>query len=263
MSDFIIEQMPVGVIGLGSLGSKLMTQIAASGQKVVGFDRGLSSPGVDWGETWRPMLIQTVDRRKVKFGESKQVRFDSGGMSAILERCGIVHFALPSLSLPQLPEVPAGRLVVLHDSVMSTSRAELAVRKASGFNDFGSFVIAHCKMNVHGRVAVSTEFGDHTVATQHFESIGLSPKDCIVTDEDRRMARTQGLLALMIRSGIAGELNELFESGDLTPSAERLRVPVNDQEAIWTDPTVDSIMGNPQMQLMLEEWQGMLLNQSW
>jgi hypothetical protein len=207
---------PIGILGLGSLGSRIAIQIASAGFDVIAFDRDKKA----------------FENPKIHVAQSE---------SEVLENCSVVHWAIPSKSLNSLSHNLGGTVVILHDSVMNNSR--LAVDERT---DSDSFAIAHCLMNKVRRVFVASD-GSHSEAImRHFESIGLSPKLTTVRDHDILMAHSQGLLATIIKSGLRNELDRASIEGDLTPSGEELHRLLMNPELDWTPRTLESILANPE-----------------
>lgn len=237
----------VGVIGLGDLGKRLVAQLLCSNYEVVAFDPTLM-------ELEDIALSQGVDPA-VNMSGSSSNQFRLVGINQMINTCKIVHWAVPSAKLSELPPVPQNCIVVLHDSVMTNSREAVMQR-----NDRDQFVIAHCLMNDSRRVFVDTEFGDNAAVMKHFEATGLSPKRTTVKAHDVLMARTQGVFALLIELGIREELDTGFAAGDLTPSAIELRSAVINREANWTARTLQSILGNPELKPFVNEISGILAN---
>lgn len=223
----------IGVIGFGNLGARLTAQILLSGHKVIVFDSNIEA-----GK--RNVSDKAVDPAVTTNGLDRPLVEESA--LAILKYCNIVHWAVQSAKLNELPPVPSNCVVILHDSVMANSAMALSQRE-----DKGRFVVAHCLMNDARRVLVSSEFGNRQMAGEHFVNIGLAPKFITVEQHDTLMARTQGVFALVIELGIREELDRGFAAGDLTPSAMELREAVVNREANWTKPTPQSILRNPEL----------------
>lgn len=234
------KHAPVGVIGLGDLGKKLAAQVLAAGQEVRAFDPVESNRD---SALFTRAVDPTLD--VTRFDDAP---FHVAEVGEILKTCKLVHWAVPSRQLVQLPDVPADCTVILHDSVMANSAVALAQRP-----DAAQIVVAHCLMNEAGRVLVATEFGDHAEATRHFEDIGLSPRPTSVKAHDTLMTRTQGIFALLIELGLKEELDKAFAAGNLTPSALELRAALTHREARWTQQTLDSILGNPELAPFVDE----------
>lgn len=243
MSNNVTRQ-PVGVIGLGDLGRRLATQIIANGTEILAFNR--TARTLDFSLAVDPELITAdIDHSKLILTE----------LQSILQHCSVVHWAIASAELDVLPTVPRTCTVILHDSVMSNSLHALDKRP-----DSGQFVIAHCIMNDRKRVFVSKDRGDFATIMQHFQAIGLAPKETTTKEHDALMARTQGIFALLIELGLRKELDRGFSNGDLTPSAIELRSAVINREANWTPQTLQSILSNPHLAPFVREMFDLLQN---
>ena len=238
-----LENRPVGIIGLGDLGGRLSTQILLSGYRVLAFD---ANPSVEYV----PRIAVDPELDTSTLDEQS---FSITSMADILHACGIVHWAVASSQLENLPPVPKDCSVVLHDSVMNNSAIALNKRPEKD-----QFAIAHCLMNDVKRVLVSTDYGNYKCVSQHLSNIGLEPKDTTVSEHDRLMARSQGVFALLIELGIREELDKDFADGNLTPSALELRAAVVNREANWTKQTIDSILGNPKLLPFIDEMSNLL-----
>ena len=238
-----LENSPVGIIGLGNLGSSLATQELLSGNRVLAFD-------IDPSISYLPSLAVDSEQNIAALDEQA---LSMASTADILRACGIVHWAVASSHLVNLPPVPKDCTVVLHDSVMNNSSIALKDRPEKG-----QFVIAHCLMNDVKRVLVSTDFGDYRSVSLHLSDIGLNPKNTTVGEHDNVMARSQGVFALLIELGIRQELDKDFADGNLTPSALELRAAVVNREANWTKQTIDSILGNPKLLPFVKEMAGLL-----
>lgn len=211
----------IGIIGLGSLGSRLSTQIANAGFNVIAFDS---------------------DKTKSVAGV-KVV----GSQAEVLESCSIVHWAIPS----KLLNIPTSDLqnviIVLHDSVMNNSKEALAERR-----DSEKFAVVHLLMNSAKRVFVASDAPHSQDIMQHLEAVGLNPKLATVREHDALMAHTQGILALLIKLGLKEELNKASLNGDLTPSADELHRTMISPELDWTTNTLNSILANPELKQVVK-----------
>jgi prephenate dehydrogenase len=240
-----LENRPVGIIGLGDLGGRLAAQEILGGNSVLAFD---ANPGIEWP----PRMAVDPELSAATLDKSALKRIN---VADILRACGIVHWAVASSQLVNLPLVPKDCTVVLHDSVMNNSDVALNNR-----SEKDQFVIAHCLMNDAKRVLVATDIGDHKRVTEHLSSIGLAPKDTTVHEHDSMMARSQGIFALLIELGIREELDKSFIDGNLTPSATELRAAVINREANWTPQTIRSILGNPKLLPFVKKMANLLID---
>ncbi|MFY9228112.1 MAG: NAD(P)-binding domain-containing protein [Candidatus Microsaccharimonas sp.] len=213
----------IGIIGLGSLGSRLATQIASAGCNVIAFDS---------------------DRTKSVEREGITV---VGSQAEVLQSCSIVHWAIPS----KLLNIPSSDLqdviIVLHDSVMNNSKEALARR-----SDSEKFAVVHLLMNSAKRVFVASDASHSQDMMQHLEAVGLSPKLATIKDHDLLMAHTQGILALLIKLGLKDKLDQASMNGDLTPSADELHRTMVSPELDWTTNTLNSILVNPELKQVVK-----------
>lgn len=215
---------PVGILGLGDLGSQLATQIAHAGFDIIALDRNNN---------------KTIEDPKVRIAQSE---------AEVLEHCLIVHWAIPSRLLSNLNDTSENATVILHDSVMNNSLLALNER-----NDGNNFAIAHCLMNDAKRVFIASNGSHSEGAMLHFESIGLSPKLVTIRDHDALMARSQGILASLIKLGLRNELDLASQNGDLTPSADELHRVLMNRELNWTPSTFESILANPELRRVAKD----------
>lgn len=213
---------PIGILGLGDLGSQLAVQIKSSGFEVIAFDSD-----------------KTKSATGIRIAENEK---------EVLESCSIVHWAIPSKSLDSLRGDPQDVTVVLHDSVMNNSQQALSKR-----SDSARFVIAHCLMNEAKRVFIAFDGSHSTAIMQHFETIGLNPKLISVKDHDVLMAHSQGILASLIELGLRSELDRASLRGDLTPSADELHRVLMNRELNWTPNTLESILANPALRQIAKD----------
>lgn len=218
---------PIGIIGLGDLGSQLACQIMEAGLKVITFD---------------------VDASKVVDGvESART------LNQVIESCSIVHWAIPSKLLAHLPESVHSTVVILHDSVMSHSKNAIAQR-----GDRSRFAIAHFLKNERKRVLIANDAFHDDEVIDHFKVIGCSPKMTTVKDHDTLAARSQGVIAALLELGLRSELGEASKSGNLTKSGEELHRMLAERELHLTQNTLDSVLSNPELRRVSAELQGVL-----
>jgi hypothetical protein len=209
----------IGVIGSsGDLGSQLVDMIRSDGSYV--------------------MLSDVADVR-------------SYSTSELLGKCGIVHLCAPLHALTDIEPPSNDTLVVLHDSVMNISR---------NFNNDvldGRGSIVHMLMNQQNRVIVESGTPHQERLVKHLASIGLSPALMLVQEHDLLMARSQAPLALL-HEVLLKDLTEYAESGMLTPSGLVLMQTLRDRAITWTPTTIQSLLHNPQLQVLLDEMQSKL-----
>jgi len=228
----------VGLVGLGSLGSRLAAQIVQAGFGVVAFDGDASKCELHLTKAVDSHVAITPDM-------GRQVRI-ARSAAEVFEACAVVHWAAPSASLNSLNDVHEV-IVVLHDSVMHESRIALGAR-----DDAAQFAIAHCLMNDARRVFVASDQANSGMAARHFESIGLAPKLITMQQHDRAMAQSQGVLAQLLASGLAEDLGAAHRTGDLTPSGRELYELLLQRKAKWTHDTIKSILANPELKQILK-----------
>lgn len=207
---------PIGIIGLGDLGSQLARQIIHAGFRVVAFD---------------------VDQGKEVEGV---INFKSA--NEVLESCSLVHWAIPSKQLNQLPDIFGSTIVVLHDSVMAHSKHAIKPR-----SDGERFAIAHFLKNEMKRVLIARDAIHTDEILEHFKTIGFNPKITTVKDHDTLAARSQGVMAALLELGLRTELDEASKSGDLTKSGEELHRVLVERELNLTQNTLDSVLSNPEL----------------
>lgn len=242
------DNIPIGVFGFGDLGRRMVAQLLLTNNKVIVFDPMFNIPTME--------LKQAIDPSLDGLGSDHMPTMATSPHD-ILQKCSLLHWCVPSEALNELPPLPPGCTVVLHDSVMTNSLEAIRLR-----DEIEQFVLAHCLMNDTKRVFVSTEYGSYEMIQSHFIKIGLSPKPTNIVDHDTLMARTQGVFALLIELGIRKELDAAFDSGDLTPSAIELHAAVINREANWTKQTLQSILSNPELQPFINEMGDILAKSS-
>ena len=218
---------PIGIVGLGDLGTQLAGQIMGAGLKVVAFDLD-------------------VDIR-VEGAENART------LEQVVGSCSVVHWAIPSKLLAHLPESARGTVVILHDSVMSHSKDAITAR-----SDSGRFAIAHFLKNERKRVLVARDALHDDEIIEHFKTIGFSPKLTTVKDHDSLAARSQGVIAALLALGLRSELAEASKSGDLTKSGEELHRMLAEREVHLTQNTLDSVLSNPELRRVSTELRGVL-----
>lgn len=209
---------PIGIIGIGDLGSQLATQLLESGRNVLIFD-------ID--------STRTIEDINTRIAIS---------LAEVLEECALVHWCVPSKALPIEDEPVENVTIILHDSVMHNSIEAIQSR-----SDRHLFAIVHCLMNEQKRIFVAHDAPNSGPIMQHLEDIGLSPKLISTKEHDVLMAHSQGILATFIKMGLRSELDEASRAGDLTPSANELHSVLMNRELNWTPSTLESILANPEL----------------
>lgn len=206
----------IGIIGVnGDLGAQLKDRLLAAGFAVLGFSRSDTVTSLD----------------------------------QLAQECSIIHVCAPVSSLMDLPKTNA--VVVLHDSVMNTSRQASADRR------HGQAAIVHMLMNDHQTVVVASDTPHHDQITAHFAQAGYTPKTMTIDEHDYMIARSQAPLALLCKT-VLPYLYEKADQGLLTPSGQLLADTLRSRELAWTDATIRSILNNPQLSTLINEMQDTL-----
>ena len=164
----------------------------------------------------------------------------------IVKGCEIIHICAPVEAARYL--LPTNAIVVLHDSVMHTSR------QASERYLHGHAAIVHMLMNDSNTVVIASNAPHHDVVGRHFTSVGLTPRSMTVEDHDYMIARSQAPLALLCKT-LLPYLYKQADRGLLTPSGQLLVNTLRSRELAWTDATVHSILQNPQLQSLINDLQ--------
>lgn len=174
---------------------------------------------------------------------------DRSGLTDLTTRSDIIHVCAPVDSISKLP--PTSAIVVLHDSVMNTSR------QASDRWLGGGAAIVHMLMNDQQTVVVASDSQRADAITQHFSDTGYSTVPMTVDEHDQLMAHSQAPLALLCRT-LLPMLYEHENRGLLTPSGQLLADTLRSREAAWTDATIQSILSNPQLRQLMDDMQDTL-----
>lgn len=168
-------------------------------------------------------------------------------LSDFIQQCDIVHICAPVEVLKNVVHT-GNTVVVLHDSVMHTSR------QASEAYLNGKGAIIHMLMNDHSSVIVARDAPHHDLLQQHLRNIGLSPFSMTIKEHDYMAARSQAPLALLCKT-LLPYLYEKADQGLLTPSGQLLADTLRSRELAWTDATVKSILKNPELQTLVTDMQ--------
>jgi len=119
-----------------------------------------------------------------------------------LSDCEIIHVCAPleNFTLP-----PVRGLMILHDSVMDTSRR---------FNDQldQKAAVVHLLMNSAQRAVVAGDQPNAKAAASHLQQLGFNPISMPVDEHDRIIARSQAPLALLC-DALLPELFQLDKEG--------------------------------------------------
>jgi prephenate dehydrogenase len=203
----------VGIIGItGDLGSQLAQVLTDRGFTVIGCSLSRAN-GLSVGE--------------------------------VLEQADIVHVCAP-LSVMEGVSVTDDTLIVLHDSVMSSS-----LRTHTGQLE-GRAAIVHMLMNASCSVVVAEESAQLDRTKQHLEVLGYQAHVMSVIEHDQLMARSQAPLAILCQV-LLPYLFEQQDKGLLTPSGELLVSTLHSRQLAWTDETIRSILSNPELKVLLRE----------
>jgi hypothetical protein len=204
-------QQTIGIIGAsGDLGSQLLARMTERGVAVMPYSR--------------------------KDGPERLVE--------LAVACHIIHVCAPVEAIEHLPATSA--IVVLHDSVMSTSR------RASHAKLNDEAAIVHMLMNEADTVVIAQDTPHHDMAEQHFTNLGYTTKSMTIDDHDYLMARSQAPFALLCAT-LLPFLYEQADQGLLTPSGQLLADTLRARELAWTDATIHSILQNPQLSELMND----------
>lgn len=204
-------QHTIGIIGAsGDLGSQLLARIKEHGVAVMPYSR--------------------------KDGPERLLE--------LAETCTIIHVCAPVAAIEHLP--PTKAIIVLHDSVMNTSRqANVTLLQNSA-------AIVHMLMNERQTVVVAADAPHHDAMTEHFTQLGYVTRSMNVDEHDYLIARSQAPLALLCKT-LLPYLYEQADQGFLTPSGQLLADTLRSRELAWTDATIRSILSNPQLKQLVDD----------
>lgn len=217
----------VGIVGAGDLGSQLVVQVGSAMPNIHVFDPNVGNinaeiKGVDGVTRQTSMLTEPVWHNTV---------------GSLIDATTIVHWCAPLTALNQV-EFKSEQTLVLHDSVMSHSRAAKELIHKPKVN------IAHLLMNRHARVVISTDSDDPRATGVHMKAIGLNPRFMSTDEHDVVMAKSQAPMAIL-HELFGDDLAALSEAGLLTPSGDDLAKALQDRAARWTRTTLDTLLTNP------------------
>ena len=226
-------QTPIGIVGLGDLGTQLAKQMLAANQAIIVFDKN---------QTRVQQFITSLsanERARTTLATSTK---------AITKQASFIHFAIPSqlINFKVFSLGGAEQIFVLHDSVMGNS---LPIARQHAPQQ--QIQIAHWLMNKHNTVLVARDTSPPPELLTHFQKIGLAPQLIAVKKHDDAMAISQGLAAHIISSGVLNQLNKLHQDNLLTPSGQEFRAFLKNRESQWTETTISSLITNPQLQRLL------------
>lgn len=222
----------IGIVGLGDLGGRLAAQVLSTGSDVLTYETATPleppsavDPALDiTGFTW-PTQAKDLDE--------------------LLDKCNIVHWCAPLEAL-KLTIIPAGKILVLHNSVMHGSvQAKQPIE--------GDVQIVHCLMNQSATVVVAEDSGNTLDICGHLKDLGLRVVTMTSDEHDALMAQSQGIFALLINHGLRSRLKSWHNQGLLTSSAEELLKAIEHRESQWTGATIKAILSNPSLKIFAEE----------
>ena len=213
------SNVSVGVVGAqGDLGSQLVLLFKKHGVSTIEYARRLHN-----GET----IQSTIDK------------------------CHIVHICAPLSALDEITSIPKDTIIVLHDSVMSSSRI------ANEQKLDGQAAIVHMLMNDQSTVVIAQDAPHQQAIAAHMQSIGLTPKFALIDEHDLLMAKSQAPLALLTQT-LLPYLYEQRDAGMLTPSGQLLVETLHSRVLAWTPETIHSILRNPQLEFLVDDMQSII-----
>ena len=213
------SNVSVGVVGAqGDLGSQLVLLLKKHGVSTIEYARRLHN-----GET----IQSTIDK------------------------CYIVHICAPLSALDEITSIPKDTIIVLHDSVMSSSRT------ANEQKLDGQAAIVHMLMNDQSTVVIAQDAPHQQAIAAHMQSIGLTPKFALIDEHDLLMAKSQAPLALLTQT-LLPYLYEQRDAGMLTPSGQLLVETLHSRVLAWTPETIHSILRNPQLEFLVDDMQSII-----
>jgi hypothetical protein len=209
----------IGVVGSeGDLGSQLVTRLELANFSVLKADLKLAAP----------------------------LKLDK-----FAQQASIVHICAPLSVLEHQGSLPDDIVVILHDSVMSSSKI------ASDKYLYRRGSVVHMLMNSHKTVVIDQDTPHFDEVKHHFDSLGFNTVAMTIKDHDRLMAESQAPLALLVEA-IHQPLREYREKGLLTPSGELLAKTLDTRSVAWTPETIRSILRNPELANLLDDIQSKL-----
>lgn len=173
---------------------------------------------------------------------------NSKTIQSTIDECKIVHVCAPLAVLSEVKSLPDDTTIVLHDSVMSSSRT------ASHKLLSGKAAIIHMLMNDQKMVVVAEDAPHSEDVAQHMKATGMNVTFMFVDQHDRLMSRSQAPFALLCQV-LLPYLYEQRDAGMLTPSGQLLVEALHSRELAWTKGTIHSILGNPQLKELVDEMQ--------
>jgi hypothetical protein len=224
----------IGIVGSsGNLGTRLVVQACMAFSEVWTFDNNPQPLNID---------VRGVDEA-VQQLSMKTVPNIAASIGQIVEISDFVHWVAPLSATAELEDFPAGKLLILHDSVMEHSLdAADRLRQNAGFA--GKIAIVHCIMNERRKVAIAEESEEIQKVVAHIQDLELVPKIKSANEHDHIMSVSQLPMAIL-HDLLADELAEYEAEGMLTPSGKDLMTALNARAAKWTATTLDTLLHNP------------------
>ena len=164
----------------------------------------------------------------------------------IFASCDIIHLCIPLDKFLIEKQAKDNVIIVLHDSVMSTSQ----LYNHSYFS--GQASIVHMLMNKNNSVVIADGTAHQDSLLDHFNSLGFTPRILPLLAHDKLMAQSQAPLALLIKS-LHVPLHQQYEQGLLTPSGELLMNALDSRVLEWTPETIASILRNPMLNELIND----------
>lgn len=196
-------------------------------------------------------LVTTLKKHDITVIECARRLHNGETIQSTLEKCQIVHICAPLTALDEITQLPDNTIIVLHDSVMSSSRLASQEKLA------GKAAIVHMLMNDQSTVVIAQDAPHHDFIASHMQAIGLSPKRALVDEHDLLMAKSQAPLALLTQT-LLPYLYEQRDAGMLTPSGQLLVETLHSRVLAWTPETIHSILRNPQLEFLIDDMQSII-----
>lgn len=174
-------------------------------------------------------------------------------VSAILSTQSIVHFCIPRTGFKIKHIVQEGQIIILHDSVMATS--QLINERFFG----GKAVHVHMLMNETNTVVIDKSAVRNNILMTHLKTISDTLRFLSIHDHDRIMARSQAPFALLLKT-VGNDLVLWEGQGLLTSSASLLRQSLKTRETAWTTQTLDTLVHNKEILVLLDEMKQTVLS---
>ncbi len=161
-----------------------------------------------------------------------------------LQQADIVHLCIPACEVPSIGIIKRDSLLILHDSVMSSSDLWINHHQSH------SAIAVHMLMNDTNKVVINSESRLKDKAQHHFSSLMLSPVFLSINEHDRMCAFSQTPLLLLLP--LMPMLESWSNEGLLTPSALDLLALLKKRSERWTDSTSVSLAKNRHIRDLIE-----------